>query len=287
MSDRPDDPVRRHLLQWGASLPMAAWALGAQAEAAADTADAAAAPRQPNPELLERFAELRGNVDGRPAFWLARGVEYASVDGRIVELQRRHIVAATAVRLRADGSAAAPYVEMAYSTQPGRRTPDAELISPLTQRPYPNPALAPIRLTVQVSSDGDLSQEVRRGAVAAHYRGRIALMDGIDGNTWVNETLHITVVRPNQTRTLAEIGPLRPLGPRRRGWTPVSRDVTVYRPLPPDIGGDLSGAMIGTHFSRRFRDPAELQKALLPEERAEFLPFFERWESMLAPADSP
>jgi hypothetical protein len=211
-------------------------------------------------------------------------VEYALLDGEYHEVYRRVVVTTTRVDRPADGGAKLLYAEFAYSTAPGSLEYTPELTSPVTGKPFRNPTLGPFRAVQSIDANGKVAYEVKTSSGVGRYHGEISLRTGSTGDTWVDSVIAINIERPTGKASMMEFGPLKPdhSQPRRKDYTPATRDVIVHRALPDDVSGGRAGTMLGFHYGRKFPDAKSLVAAMDDVEKRMFAKPLEQIPGLLA-----
>jgi hypothetical protein len=289
MSNAPMNIDRRALLALAGAGALTATAGAAPASMPRGPSDGAVRDeaRPDRTQLLRLVAQAHARLDGRPAFWVARGREYGFLGGRCEQIYERHVVTATRVIEGPAGGLKAAYCEAAYATAPGETEFRAELPSPFTNRPYPNPEIRPLRMTWNVAPDGAISARIETPTIHSRYDGRFDTQLGPEGTTLVDCLLQIVVHRGDEVLELSEVGPYSPeWRAERAGFVPAARTLTVCRPLPANIGGGGGGLMLGAHASRKHSTVDSVRQALTATERTAFRDWFESWEALLmAPED--
>lgn len=284
----PDDMAldRRALL----ALAGAA-ALGTRsALAAASGVGTGAVPDEARPrhaELLTLLAKAHARLDGEAAFWISRGREYGVIDGRFAQIYERHVISATRAQPVPGGGLKISYTESAYATAAGDIESRPELASPFDGKPFPNPLVPPLKMTLNVSTEGVVMARVQTPKVLATYDGRVETQLGPDGVPLVDCAVQISSQVGDNHIGLFEVGPYAAdWQAERKGYVPARRVVTVYRPLPLNISGGATGVMIGVHASTKHASFASLQSALMPSEARQFTQWFDTWRALWsAPED--
>jgi hypothetical protein len=246
--------------------------------------ETAQAEDAPPSQLLDMYAAQDARPDGKPVFWLTRGREYLLKDGKVMPVYDRHIITAARLEAQPGGGFKRPYTETAFATMPGRDEVSAMLQSPLTGKSYPNPLIHPARLTLWVSSTGEITQTVKldKPEVTSSYRGKLSLVNGLNGKPMVASEINARAVTPNNVLDLTELGPYEvgDVGATDE-YTPASRQVVVFRDAPAYLTGGVPATMIGIHPSRKFASLGDVMNELTPTEKSHYQVWVDNWERLL------
>lgn len=143
-------PARRDVLA-NAGMLASAMALFAQTEAVAQP------NRAPNPATGLDYARLRASLDGRPAYWLARGVKYALSDFEITPIHGFAMLEGIAYVPQPDGTHLFRIYEAPYATDLATGEVINEFTNPLTGDAVPIPHVQPLSLLYAVDQAGNLT----------------------------------------------------------------------------------------------------------------------------------
>ncbi len=276
MATMPDDQIARRNF-----LALTAFGAGSLLMSAADTAQATdASPGA----LMDMYAAQDARSDGKPVFWLTRGREYLLKDGKVLPVYDRHIITAAKLIAMPGGGFKRPYTETAFAAMPGVDEVPPMLQSPLTGKSYPNPLIHPARLTLWVSSKGEITQEVKmdKPKITSSYNGQLSLVNSPNGKSLLACEINARAVTASAVLDLTELGPYQ-VGESgtKDGYMSASRQVVVFRDAPAYLTGGVAATMIGIHPSQKFASLEEVTNELTPTEKSHYRLWFDNWERLL------
>jgi hypothetical protein len=143
-------PARRDVLGKAGALA-SALAFFAQSESVAQ-------PRKAlNPTSGLDYARLRASLDGRPAYWLSRGVKYALSDFEITPIHGFNMLEGIVYEPQADGSHLFRIFEAPYASDLDTGEVIDVYTNPLTGEAVPIPHINPLSLFYAVDGSGNLT----------------------------------------------------------------------------------------------------------------------------------
>jgi hypothetical protein len=267
---------RRQLLGSALALP----ALGAlPTEVLAQPAAAGA----PSADAARSWLALRARLDGRPAFWFARGTEYVLVDGVATPYNGRVVVMASIVQDLGGGAYDLPYMETLGSVTPTGYDYSPTHRHPITGDPISTVVTPPFELSLKLGADGRITQYVEaKGGVKVTYDGYFWDSPGFGGDRTASSKIDIHLRQADgTTETLTELTALRaPTGGRAaRGFVPAESVTTTSRSVadPQRYNGKVVYT-VGSYFARKYPTVESLRADLRPVDLEKHQAFFDRWQ---------
>ncbi len=242
------------------------------------------APHPLSAQDARRFLALRARLDGKPVFAIARGTDFAIVEGRSIPLRGNLILQATRAIDLGDGGWALPYVETTVVTEHGSFVHRPEWENPLTgvRQPVATPQVSLVRLRMDAAGALSNHLEVPSGLVV-DYDGVVAAQAGLEGAAWATQSLHLHFRRPGGDEEDAYVTTtMMQTGPERRGFLPTDSNSVSSRPrIPSALSGGRPGSLLSTFFGRKYETPDSLRRTLEPAHQALLAPYFDHWRSLL------
>ncbi len=121
------------------------------------TARAASHNRVFNVSTALDYARLRASLDGRPAYWLSRGVKYALSDFEITPIHGFNMLEGIACDSQPDGTYLFRIFEAPYASDLATGEVINVFANPLTGEDVPIPHVQPLSLFYAVDSEGNLT----------------------------------------------------------------------------------------------------------------------------------
>ncbi len=142
-----------------------------------------------NTDIVLETARIRARLDGRPAYWLARGIKYALSDFQMIPLHGFNMVAGIACSALPDGSQLFRMFEAPYATDLKTGEATDVFANPLTDAEIPIPHIQPLTLFYGLDQAGKvfIGPGDPRVGTAVEFSGSMQARQSIGSDVMLEE----------------------------------------------------------------------------------------------------
>jgi hypothetical protein len=211
--------------------------------------------------LANDYVKIRTRNDGKPVYWLSRGVKYLLADYRLTPLHGFNMVSSVVADKMADGGFTVRTLEAAVAVDLTGMKVTSSFFNPLTKTDENIPATAPMVVAYDFALDGIMTlpaNDPRRAK--SDFSGQIAVRTGMTDHITIEERF---VIRPKDGGASA-LSEVITYTAEHATWQEASSAYTQARKSLAVLrnwnfgGGDTSAMLLSTYDGRKFMTLNEL-----------------------------